>query len=311
MTTTVFRGTIADGDLRLLRVFVTVADSGGFASAEVSLNKTKSAISLDISQLERRLGIVLCTRGRAGFALTDEGRAVYDAAVELLADIDGFQEKVAKATGRLRRTISLHVVDNINSIAEAQLAAAFADFASGHPEVRLRLNTGTPRLVEQAIIDGSTDLAVSVLARDVSSLDLEPLFAERICLYCAASHPLFGVPDSEISLDAVAEFKCVETTVADDPAFAEKLRQLDFAARSTNLDARIMLILSGAYLGFLPTHYAKRWVENGQIRVLLESDFSTENRFYLMTNRAARTNTAAEALASILVTHLKSIESGG
>ncbi len=311
MNNAVFRGTIADGDIRLLRVFVTVADSGGFTPAEVSLNKTKSAISLDISQLERRLGIVLCTRGRAGFALTDEGRAVYDAAIELLADIDGFQEKVAKATGSLRRTVSLHVVDNINSIAERQLADAFADFASGHPEVRLRLNTGTPRMVEQAIIDGSTDLAVSVLAREISSLDLEPLFTERICLYCAGSHPLFPVADSEIGIETVAGFKCVETTVADDQAFADKLRELDFAARSSNLDARIMLILSGAYLGFLPTHYARRWVDNGQIRVLLESELSTENRFYLMTNRAARTNSAADALASTLISHLQGIDSTG
>ncbi len=299
-----FRGTIADGDLRLLRVFVSVADHGGFSGAEVALNKTKSAISLDITHLERRLGIVLCTRGRAGFALTDEGRTVYDAAIGLLGDIDSFQDKVTKATGKLRGTVSVHLVDNINSIAEQPLARATAEFTARHPEVQIRFTTGAPRHVEQAILDGTADLAVSVLARPVSSLELTPLFSEEIRLYCANTHPLFEVRDTEIDLDVLSGYACVEISVADDHEFTAMIRDLDFAARASNLDARIILILSGAFLGFLPTHYARQWQDRGEIREVLPGTLSTQNRFYLMTNRSARPNTAADALAGILAQHL-------
>ena len=67
---------VSDFDLRLLRVFRTVAQVGSFSAAEGVLGITRSAISLHMSDLEKRLGgIRLCQRGRAGFALTEEGRA--------------------------------------------------------------------------------------------------------------------------------------------------------------------------------------------------------------------------------------------
>jgi LysR family transcriptional regulator, transcriptional activator for bauABCD operon len=68
-----FQGQLAETDLRLLRVFHTVAEKGGFTAAEVTLGKSKSAISADVSALESRLGVTLCQRGRGGFSLTSEG----------------------------------------------------------------------------------------------------------------------------------------------------------------------------------------------------------------------------------------------
>ncbi|MGH8844684.1 MAG: helix-turn-helix domain-containing protein, partial [Advenella sp.] len=59
---------VTDFDLRLLRVFRTVAKMGSFTAAESALGITRSAISLHMSDLEKRLGMRLCQRGRAGFS---------------------------------------------------------------------------------------------------------------------------------------------------------------------------------------------------------------------------------------------------
>ena len=67
-------GQLGDVDLRLLRVFKAVADCGGMAAAELELNIAISTISKHVKDLEQRLGLVLCRRGRGGFALTPEGR---------------------------------------------------------------------------------------------------------------------------------------------------------------------------------------------------------------------------------------------
>ena len=64
-------------DLGLLRVFVTVVHSGGFSAARTELNVSQPTISMKISDLEARLGMRLCERGRAGFKLTAEGQLVY------------------------------------------------------------------------------------------------------------------------------------------------------------------------------------------------------------------------------------------
>jgi len=61
-------------DLHMLAVFMTVAECGGFAAAQVALNASQSTIGRQISDLERRFGMRICQRGRAGFRLTDKGR---------------------------------------------------------------------------------------------------------------------------------------------------------------------------------------------------------------------------------------------
>ena len=64
------------GDLEKLRVFFAIVQANGIANARGVLNKDASTISRALTQLEERLQLRLCERGRQGFALTPEGRAV-------------------------------------------------------------------------------------------------------------------------------------------------------------------------------------------------------------------------------------------
>ncbi len=83
-------------DLRLLRVFVVLADAGGFAEAQITLNLSQSTLSTHLSELEKRIGAQLCLRGRRKFRLTDVGQATYDAARKLFADLDDFQARIGR-----------------------------------------------------------------------------------------------------------------------------------------------------------------------------------------------------------------------
>jgi DNA-binding transcriptional LysR family regulator len=80
-------GQVSDVDIRLLRVFRSVVEAGGVSAAELELNIGRSAISRHLKDLETRLNVVLCRRGRGGFALTDEGRHVYEATLQVLTEI--------------------------------------------------------------------------------------------------------------------------------------------------------------------------------------------------------------------------------
>ncbi|HLB81274.1 MAG TPA: LysR family transcriptional regulator, partial [Dongiaceae bacterium] len=59
-----------DIDVKLLRVFAAIVEAGGFAAAQAQLNVSPSRISTQIADLEARLGMRLCQRGRVGFRLT-------------------------------------------------------------------------------------------------------------------------------------------------------------------------------------------------------------------------------------------------
>ena len=66
-------GQVGDYEIRLLKVFKTVVECGGFSAAETVLNISRSTISVHMANLEQRLKLKLCNRGRAGSALTMRG----------------------------------------------------------------------------------------------------------------------------------------------------------------------------------------------------------------------------------------------
>lgn len=74
-------------NLRLLHVFITVAKYQGFANAQQELNLTVSAISNYMSELEEKLGITLCRRGRGSFS--DRKRGNRPPAKHRPAEFDG------------------------------------------------------------------------------------------------------------------------------------------------------------------------------------------------------------------------------
>ena len=64
---------LTDVDLRMLRIFCSIVDAGGFTAAQVPLNTSLSRLSVLVRDLEVRLGYSLCKRGKSGFQLTEEG----------------------------------------------------------------------------------------------------------------------------------------------------------------------------------------------------------------------------------------------
>ena len=103
-------GNITDSDLRLLRVFRAVVTCGGFAAAELELNINRSTISRHIKDLESRLGVTLCRRGRGGFALTDEGEQVFASARKMMASVEEFQHEVDELHQRLTGALSIAIL---------------------------------------------------------------------------------------------------------------------------------------------------------------------------------------------------------
>ena len=68
---------LSDIDLRSLEVFIAVVEAQGIANAQALLNRDASTISRQLGQLEERIGLRLCERGRGGFALTGAGEQIY------------------------------------------------------------------------------------------------------------------------------------------------------------------------------------------------------------------------------------------
>src|SRR5690606_17390640 len=71
-------------DLDQLQSFCAIADCGSFTEAARRVNKTQSAVSMQIKRLEERLGHALLTRDGRSVALTQQGDALYSRARRIL-----------------------------------------------------------------------------------------------------------------------------------------------------------------------------------------------------------------------------------
>lgn len=296
-----FQGTLSDIDLRLLRVFVAVAQCNGFAAAAARLGKGISAISVDLGDLEQRLSVRLCERGRAGFALTDEGREVLHAAQALFGWVDEFKERINSISGRLSGELTLYIINNLVVETESPLAKALERFSHAHPKVFVQIISASSADIEQALLQGQADIAITPLARERAGWVSHPLFEETLHLYCGKGHPLFGTPDDELDMHLINQQQIIATnsnaalelTGWDQPGFM-------FAARADSLDARAIAILSGAYLGILPDRYADAWVKTGQMRALCPNLIAVRNTFSAVLPSAS-SRLAARAFAAVLL----------
>jgi DNA-binding transcriptional LysR family regulator len=124
-------------DPDLLMAFAAVAEHRSFTRAAVSLNRTQSAVSVQIRRLEERIGTKLFQRTRAGVALTAAGE-------ELLVYARRLLDLNAEAIGVLRArkrdaVVRLGVMDDYGTIVIPPL---LAHFAKCHPEIRVEIETG-------------------------------------------------------------------------------------------------------------------------------------------------------------------------
>jgi DNA-binding transcriptional LysR family regulator len=142
-------GQLSDMDLRLLKVFKSVVDCGGMAAAELELNIGTSTVSRHVKDLETRLGLVLCRRGRAGFALTAEGQRVYDETLRLLASVDAFRGSIDDIHNRMGGQLEVAVFDKTATNPKARIGEAIARFTEMAPEVSLALHVGSINAIEQ------------------------------------------------------------------------------------------------------------------------------------------------------------------
>jgi len=296
-----FQGRIAEVDLRLLRVFACVAQHGGFAAAELALGKSKSSISIDIAALENRLSMVLCHRGRAGFALTNEGQGVLDATTRLFTDIDLFQQRINDVSGTLSGRFCLYLPDNIQFHGETALLRAIQIFTSRYPAVEMDVRSASTRDVEFAVRNGTATAGITLYPHQQPEMEATALFSERSNLYCGARHPLFDRPEDTIDIATLAEARMISVSdAASSPRWDELRPSMNFAARADNIDSRALLILSGMYVGFLPELFVTQMVQQDRLRHIVFNDLHLVNHFYFLIRPTPENGLMAETFRAIL-----------
>ena len=279
---------LLDVDLRLIRIFRVIVEARGLAGAQLVLNLSQSRISTSLAELEARLGVRLCRRGRAGFALTEAGHSVYDASHDLFEAVDRFCNNAGSVSLNLKRVVKLGVVDALSTNDGIGLAGILADFRHSAPSILIDFMIAGPEELEAQLVSGARDVIIVPSLAKRSDLSYMALSAERQALYCARSHPLFDEDDS------VAERQLARhAIVARGYLHSRDLKRLGHRQADATvemMEAQLILILSGGFIGYLPAHYAAAWVARGELRCLCDASLSYDSAFYAVSQRSAAEN---------------------
>lgn len=301
MTSRALLGQLSDVDVRLLRVFRSVAEAGGVSAAELELNIGRSAISRHLKDLEIRLGVVLCRRGRGGFALTDEGRHVYEAALRLLSALDTFRNEVNEVHRRMTGNLSIALFDKTVTNPDCHIAQAVRQFDEQAPEVTLDVYVvGGINDIEKGVMDGRFNVGVIPAHRRSTSLDYLSLFPEEMFLYVGHGHPLYGVDDILIDEAMLQKHKYVGLGYHSPNMEVGNQKGIERHASCYDQEAVTTLILSGRYLGFLPEHYAKSFQAQGLIRPINPEQFTYVCDFVAIHRRSPKPSRVAQTFLNCL-----------
>ena len=124
-------------DPNLLKAFVAVADTRSFTRAALMLNRTQSAVSMQIRRLEDQLGAPMFHRTTVSVELTSAGEGLLEYARRIL-------KLNAEALGRLQEhklegSVRLGVMDDYGTVL---LPPLLASFAQAYPRVHVTMETG-------------------------------------------------------------------------------------------------------------------------------------------------------------------------
>jgi DNA-binding transcriptional LysR family regulator len=172
--------TTTDLDPDLLKAFLAVAEHRSFTRAAHVLNRTQSAVSVQIRRLEERLGTKLFQRTRAGVVTTATGDELREYARRILAlhaeAVEALRARRAEAVVRLG------VMDDYGTVVIPPLLTSFSQ---SHPTVRIEIETGLTATMPARLGD-AYDLVIAMHAQ--GSGDGELLKREQAVWAAAASY---------------------------------------------------------------------------------------------------------------------------
>ena len=166
-------------ELRQLKYFLAIADSGSFSRAAERVFVAQSALSHQMAQLEDELGVALFHRSRRGVALTDAGQRFYPHAVSILRQTDEAVQSARSASGEPSGLVVFGIPHSVSNALALPLLRAVRQAL---PRVQLELTEElTGNLVPQ-LRAGQIHLAVLFDDGTLSEFSWTPMLRERLYL---------------------------------------------------------------------------------------------------------------------------------
>src|ERR1043166_6543959 len=168
-----------------LKVFCDLAETESFTKAAHVNNVTQSAVSQQISSLERVFKSLLIERSKKKFRLTREGQVLYDFSKQIISTYDALESRLQEIKDIISGTIR---GATIYSIGLHDLPPYLKKFLKAYPTVNVHVEYRRANQVYEDVLGNVVDLGLVAYPTKDTKLELFPLRKDPLVLICHPQH---------------------------------------------------------------------------------------------------------------------------
>jgi len=187
-----------------LKVFCDLAETESFTKAAQINSVTQSAVSQQISSLERQFKSLLIERSKKKFRLTREGQVLYDFSKQIIQTYDGLHSKLQEIKDIISGTIR---VATIYSIGLHDLPPYIKRFLKDYPTVHVHVEYRRANQVYEDVFSNVVDLGLVAYPTKDAKLEIVALRKDPLVLICHPQHPF--AKHKNIKLKAITDQKFI------------------------------------------------------------------------------------------------------
>jgi LysR family transcriptional regulator, transcriptional activator of the cysJI operon len=211
------------------KVFCDLAETESFTKAAQINNITQSAVSQQISSLERQLKCLLIERSKKKFRLTREGQLLYEYGKQVIQAYESLLSKLQEVKDIVSGTIR---VATIYSIGLHDLPPYLKRFLKAYPTVNVHVEYQRANQVYDDVLGNVVDLGLVAYPNRDPRLELVPLRNETLSVICHPNHPLARLKSLTLAELQDQRFIAFEPDIPTRKAIDKFLRDHDVTVRT-------------------------------------------------------------------------------
>jgi len=254
-------------EIRQPKAFMAIADARTFTAAAQRTHYTQAALSMQIKQLEREVGVPLFTRMPRRVVLTEAGEKLMSRAQHILREHDAALAELAELAGAKHGRLRLGSASGM--VSADSLPAILKKLRRAHPHAEVSVTSGTSEELVKKILAGETDVAFISLPVQARNVETELLSQDQLVAIASPRHALAG--QRVVSAFALAGEKLIlgerggNTRRLIDEFFAEAGLKPTVAMELSRQAAIKNMVAADMGVGIVPLSVVREEVERGKL----------------------------------------------
>lgn len=273
-----------DFDFRLL-VFYTAAQHLNFTKTASALFISQPAVSKNIQELEKKLGIPLFERKGNNLNLTESGQILYKYAQQIINLYNQAGQEIQELQHGRKGNL---VLGASTTISQYILPALLADFLTQYPNNRIQSFQSNSRSIEEQLMDKTLDLGITEGSTDNRSLKYIPFMKDELVLVTNSGNPLL----KQLKDPTLVDITRLPLVLREQGSGTRTIIENALKDKHINLsEIQIEMILPStesikAYLlrrnsfAFLSIHTVQKEVLNNQLSIVDIPELTIDRYFY-------------------------------